>query len=139
MAWPAPASAEDRESPSSSSPSDSLQLSAFSSQLSVKSGEEMKISRVGVLGAGLMGSGIAEVSAKAGYETIVREVSDELVRKGLSRIEGSLGKAVEKGKLEASARDAARGRLQTTTLLADLADCDIVIEAIVENLETKKE
>jgi 3-hydroxybutyryl-CoA dehydrogenase len=86
-----------------------------------------------------MGSGIAEVSAKAGYETIVREVSDELVRKGLSRIEGSLGKAVEKGKLEASARDAARGRLQTTTLLADLADCDIVIEAIVENLETKKE
>jgi 3-hydroxyacyl-CoA dehydrogenase len=99
----------------------------------------MKISRVGVLGAGLMGSGIAEVSAKAGYETIVREVSDELVRKGLSRIEGSLGKAVEKGKLEASARNAARGRLQTTTLLADLADCDIVIEAIVENLETKKE
>jgi len=99
----------------------------------------MKINTVGVLGAGLMGSGIAEVSAKAGYKTIVREVSDELVRKGLSRIEGSLGKAVEKGRLEASARDAARGRLQTTTHLADLADCDIVIEAIVENLETKKE
>ena len=99
----------------------------------------MKISRVGVLGAGLMGSGIAEVSAKAGYETIVREVSEDLVRKGLSRIEGSLGKAVEKGKLEASARDAARGCLRTTTRLEDLADCDIVIEAIVENLETKKE
>jgi 3-hydroxybutyryl-CoA dehydrogenase len=99
----------------------------------------MKINTVGVLGAGLMGSGIAEVSVKAGYETIVCEVSDELVRKGLSRIEGSLGKAVEKGKLEASARDAARGRLQTTTLLTDLADCDIVVEAIVENLETKKE
>jgi 3-hydroxybutyryl-CoA dehydrogenase len=99
----------------------------------------MKINTVGVLGAGLMGSGIAEVSAKAGYETIVREVSEELVRKGLSRIEGSLGKAVEKGKLEASARDAARGRLRTTTLLEDLVDCDIVIEAIVENLETKKE
>ena len=99
----------------------------------------MKISRVGVVGAGLMGSGIAEVSAKAGYETIVREVSDELVRKGLSRIEGSLGKAVEKGKLEASARDAARGRLRATTRLDDLADCDIVIEAIVENPETKKE
>ncbi len=94
----------------------------------------MKISRVGVLGAGLMGSGIAEVSAKAGYETIVREVSEDLVRKGLSRIEGSLGKAVEKGKLEASARDAARGRLRTTTVLEDLADCDLVIEAIVENL-----
>jgi 3-hydroxybutyryl-CoA dehydrogenase len=99
----------------------------------------MKISRVGVLGAGLMGSGIAEVSARAGYETIVREISDELVRKGLSRIDGSLGKAVEKGKLEASARDAARGCLRTTTRLEDLADCDIVIEAIVENLETKKE
>jgi 3-hydroxybutyryl-CoA dehydrogenase len=99
----------------------------------------MKISRVGVVGAGLMGSGIAEVSAKAGYETIAREVSDELVRKGLSRVEGSLGKAVEKGKLEASARDAARGRLRMTTRLEDLADCDIVIEAIVENPETKKE
>ncbi|HSP93896.1 MAG TPA: 3-hydroxybutyryl-CoA dehydrogenase [Thermoanaerobaculia bacterium] len=99
----------------------------------------MKISRVGVVGAGLMGSGIAEVSARAGYETIVREVSDELVRKGLSRIEGSLGKAVEKGRLEASARDAARGRLRATTRLEDLADCDIVIEAIVENPETKKE
>jgi 3-hydroxybutyryl-CoA dehydrogenase len=99
----------------------------------------MKIKTVGVLGAGLMGSGIAEVSAKAGYETRVREVSDELVRKGLSRIEGSLGKAVEKGKLDASARDAARGRLQATTDLADLADCDIVIEAIVEDLATKKD
>ncbi len=98
----------------------------------------MKISRVGVLGAGLMGSGIAEASAKAGYETVIREVSDELVRKGLSRIERSLGKAVEKGKLEAGARDAARARVRTTTLLEDLADCDIVIEAIVENLETKK-
>jgi len=99
----------------------------------------MKIKTVGVLGAGLMGAGIAEVSAKAGYETRVREVSDDLVRKGLSRVEGSLGKAVEKGKLDASARDAARGRLQATTDLADLADCDIVIEAIVEDLATKKD
>jgi 3-hydroxybutyryl-CoA dehydrogenase len=99
----------------------------------------MKINTVGVLGAGLMGSGIAEVSAKAGYETRVREVSDDLVRKGLSRIEGSLRKAVEKGKLDASARDAARGRLQATTDLADLSDCDIVIEAIVEDLATKKD
>jgi 3-hydroxybutyryl-CoA dehydrogenase len=99
----------------------------------------MKISRVGVLGAGLMGSGIAEVAAKAGYDTIVREISEDLVRKGLSRVEGSLARAVEKGKLEASARDAARGRLRTTIRLEDLADCDIVIEAIVENLETKKE
>jgi 3-hydroxybutyryl-CoA dehydrogenase len=99
----------------------------------------MKISRVGVLGAGLMGSGIAEVCAKAGYETVVREISDELARKGLSRVEGSMAKAVEKGKLDAAARDAARARLSTTTRLEDLAGCDIVIEAIVENLDAKKE
>ena len=99
----------------------------------------MKISRVGVLGAGLMGSGIAEVSAKAGYETIVREVSDELGRKGLARIEASMARAVEKGKLEAGARDAARARLSTTTRLEDLSDCDIVVEAIVESLDAKKE
>ncbi|HKA35323.1 MAG TPA: 3-hydroxybutyryl-CoA dehydrogenase [Thermoanaerobaculia bacterium] len=99
----------------------------------------MKIGRVGVLGAGLMGSGIAEVCAKAGYETVIREVSDDLAKKGLSRIEGSMGKAVEKGKLEAGARDAARSKLSTTTRLEDLAGCDLVIEAIVENLDAKKE
>ena len=99
----------------------------------------MKIQKVGVLGAGLMGSGIAEVAAKAGYTTIVREVSEELVRKGLARIEGSLGRAVEKGKLTAEDRDLTRSRLSATTRLADLASCDIVIEAIVENLDVKKE
>jgi 3-hydroxybutyryl-CoA dehydrogenase len=99
----------------------------------------VKITKVGVLGAGLMGSGIAEVAAKAGYETTVREVSEELARKGLSRIESSLARAVEKGKLDAASRDAARGRLSTTTRLEDLADCDIVIEAIVESLEAKRE
>ena len=99
----------------------------------------MKINKVGVLGAGLMGSGIAEVCAKAGYDTVVREVSEELGRKGLARVEGSLGRAVEKGKLEAGARDAARARLSMTTRLEDLAGCDLVIEAIVENLDAKKE
>ena len=99
----------------------------------------MKIEKVGVLGAGLMGSGIAEVCAKAGYATVIREVSDELAKKGVGRIEGSMGKAVEKGKLEAGARDAARSNLSTTTKLEDLAGCDIVIEAIVENLDAKKE
>ena len=97
------------------------------------------IRKVGVLGAGLMGSGIAEVAAKSGYATVVREVSEELGAKGLGRIDASLGKAVEKGKLAAADRDAARGRLSTTTSLADLADCDIVIEAIIENLDLKKE
>jgi 3-hydroxybutyryl-CoA dehydrogenase len=99
----------------------------------------MTIEKVGVLGAGLMGSGIGEVVARAGYETVVREVSDELVRKGMGRIEASLARAVEKGKLAAADRDATRGRLAATTKLQDLASCDLVIEAIVENLEIKKE
>ena len=99
----------------------------------------MKIRKVGVLGAGLMGSGIAEVCAKSGYETVVREVSEELGRKGVSRIEGSLARAVEKKKLAPEERDAARARLSATTRLDDLSDCDIVIEAIIENLDLKKE
>jgi len=99
----------------------------------------MTIRRVGVLGAGLMGSGIAEVCARAGHETVVREVNDELVKKGLGRIEGSLAKAVEKGKLPAAERDATWKRISSTTRLEDLADCDLVIEAIVENLDLKKE
>jgi 3-hydroxybutyryl-CoA dehydrogenase len=99
----------------------------------------MNINRVGVLGAGLMGAGIAEVCAKSGYETVVREVSDELARKGIGRIEASLAKAVERGKLAAGDRDAARGRLTATTRLEDFAECDLVIEAVVENLEAKVE
>ena len=99
----------------------------------------MKVNRVGVLGAGLMGSGIAEVCAKAGYETIVREVSDELVQKGIGRVETSLAKAVDRGKLAAADRDAARGHLSATTRVEDLAGCDLVVEAVVENLEAKKE
>src|SRR5215213_1232592 len=97
-----------------------------------------KIRKVGVLGAGLMGSGIAEVAARAGYETVVREVTEELVEKGIDKIRGSLGKAVDKGKLEASARDEALGRLSGTVDLDALADCDIVVEAIIENLDEKR-
>jgi 3-hydroxybutyryl-CoA dehydrogenase len=97
-----------------------------------------KIKKVGVLGCGLMGSGIAEVAARAGYETVVREITDELVEKGLEKIRGSLGKAVEKGKLDAALRDEAVGRLTGTVELGALADCDLVVEAIVENLEEKR-
>jgi 3-hydroxybutyryl-CoA dehydrogenase len=97
-----------------------------------------KIKKVGVLGCGLMGSGIAEVAARSGYETIVREVTDELVDKGIQKIHGSLGKAVERGKLDAAVRDETVGRLRGTVDLADLADCDVVVEAIVENLEEKR-
>ncbi|HSS47501.1 MAG TPA: 3-hydroxyacyl-CoA dehydrogenase NAD-binding domain-containing protein, partial [Thermoanaerobaculia bacterium] len=98
-----------------------------------------KIKKVGVLGSGLMGSGIAEVAARAGYDTVVREVTDELLDKGLGRIRGSMDKAVEKGKMEAGARDEAVSRLSgTVNDLSALADCDLVVEAIVENLEEKK-
>ena len=75
----------------------------------------MTMRKVGVLGAGLMGAGIAEVSAKAGYTTVVREVTGELAAKGLARIDASMAKAVEKGKLSAADRDAAKVRLSTTT------------------------
>jgi len=98
----------------------------------------MKIKTVGVLGCGLMGAGIAEVCAKSGHDTIVRELSESLLDKGLARIHRSLDKAVEKGKLEAEERDKALGRLTGTVALADLAGCDLVIEAIVENLEEKR-
>jgi len=97
----------------------------------------MEIRRVGVLGCGLMGSGIAEVCARAGFETVIREVDDAALARGMDRIRGSLDRAVAKGKLEAAAREAALGRLQTTTGFDALAGCDLVIEAIVENLEEK--
>ncbi|HUF18511.1 MAG TPA: 3-hydroxybutyryl-CoA dehydrogenase [Thermoanaerobaculia bacterium] len=97
-----------------------------------------KIERVGVLGCGLMGSGIAQISAQAGYETVVRETTQDLIDRGFGGINKSLGKFVEKGKLSAEDRDAVLGRLKGTTGLEDLADCDIVIEAIVENIEVKR-
>lgn len=97
----------------------------------------MRIERVGVLGCGLMGSGIAEICAKSGMDAVVREVNDEFLEKGMGRIEKSLGRAVDKGKLSAEDRDAALGRLTGTTNDADLADCDLVIEAIIENVEEK--
>ena len=96
------------------------------------------ISTVGVLGCGLMGSGIAQTAAAAGFTTVVREVSDALLEKGKGRITGSLNKLVEKGKLDAGARDATLGRLRFTTKVADLKDCDIVVEAVVEDLELKR-
>lgn len=98
-----------------------------------------EVRKVGVLGCGLMGSGIAEISAKAGLETWVREVSDQFVEKGKAAITKSLDKAVEKGKLEQSARDAALGNLRFTTNLDDLKDCDLIIEAVTEDLKLKNE
>jgi 3-hydroxybutyryl-CoA dehydrogenase len=97
----------------------------------------LSIQKVGVVGAGLMGSGIAEVAATRGFDVIVREVDQASAEKGRGRIEKSLGRAVSKEKISAEDRDAALGRLSFTTEVADLAPCDIVIEAIVEDLEVK--
>lgn len=98
-----------------------------------------EIRKVGVLGCGLMGSGIAEVAARAGYETWVREVSDEFCERGHGLIKRSLDRAVQKGKLEESAKDEALGRLRMTTALEDLHDADIIIEAVTEDLDLKNE
>jgi 3-hydroxybutyryl-CoA dehydrogenase len=99
----------------------------------------MAIKQVGILGCGLMGSGIAQVSAAAGYPTVVKEVADEFLKKGIGGIEKSLGKFVEKGTITADQRSQTLGRLKGTTKFEDLADCDIVIEAITENLDVKRE
>lgn len=99
----------------------------------------MEIKTVGVVGCGLMGSGIAQVCAEAGYTVRVREVSDELVKRGIGRIDSFLQKSVAKGKLEAGRAKEILGKLQGTTSLAALADCDIVIEAVVESLALKRE
>src|SRR5215212_4942370 len=99
----------------------------------------MAIKKVGVLGCGLMGSGIAQTAAQAGYETVVREVEQRFLDKGLGGIQKSLGKFVEKGKLSQPDMDACVGRLKGTTNLDDLADCDIIIEAIIEDAKVKRD
>ncbi|HET7563396.1 MAG TPA: 3-hydroxybutyryl-CoA dehydrogenase [Gemmatimonadaceae bacterium] len=95
------------------------------------------IKTVGVLGAGLMGSGIAQVAAQSGFTTKVREVSDAVCQRARAGIEKQLNRAIEKGKLTPEARDAALGKLSFTTKVSDLKDADIVIEAVVEDLEVK--
>ena len=99
----------------------------------------MAIKRVGVLGCGLMGSGIAQVSAIAGYPTVVKEVADDFLKKGFAAIEKSLGKFVEKENITAEKRNETLSLLKGTTKFEDLADCDIVIEAITENIQLKRE
>jgi 3-hydroxybutyryl-CoA dehydrogenase len=97
-----------------------------------------EIKKVGVLGCGLMGSGIAQVAAQAGYDTVVRETEQRFIDKGFGGIQKSLDRFVEKQKMSSTDRDAVLGRLKGTTSAEDLADCDIVIEAIVENVELKR-
>jgi 3-hydroxybutyryl-CoA dehydrogenase len=99
----------------------------------------MEISKVGVVGCGLMGHGIAQICAQAGWDVVVREVSQEKLDAGMGKIDKQLARAVEKGKAEQSDADAVRGRIQPTLDYADLAGCDLVIEAITEDLDLKLE
>src|SRR3989440_2895731 len=99
----------------------------------------MEIRKVGVVGLGTMGAGIAQVSVQSGFDTVGREVSEELAQRGRGTIERYLSRGVEKGRLSQEERDAALARLTLTTQLSDLADCDLVIEAVLEELDLKRE
>jgi 3-hydroxybutyryl-CoA dehydrogenase len=99
----------------------------------------MEIQRIGIIGVGLMGAGIAEVCARAGYDTLVREINDEFLAKGLDRVETSMQSAVQRGKLTSEDQEAARSRVRGTTRLEDFADRDLVIEAAIEDLHLKQE
>jgi 3-hydroxybutyryl-CoA dehydrogenase len=97
----------------------------------------MEISKVGVLGCGLMGHGIAQICAQAGWDVVVREVSQEKLDAGIGKIDKQLGRTVEKGRMEQGDADAIRGRIEPTLEYSSLADCDLVIEAITEDLGQK--
>ncbi len=99
----------------------------------------MDLNTIGVVGCGLMGSGIAEICARAGYGVVVREINDNLLENGLGRIQQSLGKAVARGKLSQEQAEQTLGRIRGTLDLADFGDCDLVVEAAIENMDLKKE
>src|SRR4030042_6432304 len=98
----------------------------------------MQIKKVGVVGCGLMGSGIAQVCAQSGYQVVVSEANDELLNKGLKSINNFLTKSIEKGKISQQDKDATLSRMKGTTNLNDFSDCDLVIEAVTENMDLKK-
>src|SRR4029077_6739935 len=102
-------------------------------------GERMAIKRVGVVGFGLMGSGIAQVCAQAGYDTVVREVGQPFLDTGFGRVDSSLARVVKSGKMTEADAKAARGRMRGTTALEDLRDCDLVIEAVIEEMSAKQQ
>ena len=105
--------------------------------LSQEVANRMAIQRVGVVGFGQMGSGIAQICAQAGLDTLVREVDQSLVDKGFQRVDGSLARLVKSGRTTEEDAKAARGRLRGTTALTDFKDRDLIIEAIVEQIESK--
>ena len=99
----------------------------------------MAIRKVGVVGCGLMGSGIAQVAAAAGFETVVREVSAELLDKGLKSVDKNLNRLAEKGTISEAAKSEIRGRLKGTIKIEDMKECDVIVEAIIEQLPAKRE
>jgi 3-hydroxybutyryl-CoA dehydrogenase len=98
----------------------------------------MEIKKIGVIGAGAMGNGIAQMAAQIGYEVVLRDIKEEYVERGIKNVDRFLSKSVEKGKLEAAEKDAIMGRIKGTTEMSDLKDVDFVIEAVIENLDLKK-
>ena len=98
----------------------------------------MKIKKVGVVGCGQMGSGITQVCAQSGYQVVVSEINNELLNRGLASIDKFLAKSVEKGKVSQQDKDATMSRIKGTTNTKDFSDCDLVIEAAIENLDLKK-
>jgi len=99
----------------------------------------MEIRKVGVVGAGIMGAGIVQVSAQSGYQVVVSEINDALLQKGLGTVDKFLARSVEKEKMTAAEKDEVMGRITGTTDVKDFKDCDLVIEAAIENLELKKQ
>ena len=99
----------------------------------------MAIQKVGVVGCGLMGSGIAQVCAASGFHTVVREVSAELLDKGLKSVDKNLSRLAEKGTISEAVKAEIRGRLKGTTKIEDLKECDVIVEAIIEQLPAKRE
>jgi 3-hydroxybutyryl-CoA dehydrogenase len=99
----------------------------------------MEIKTVGVVGCGLMGSGIVEVCTRNGYDVVVREINDELLQKGMARLKRSMSRGVKRGKITQGEMDAALTRIKSTTDMSDFAPCDLVIEAVVEKMEVKKQ
>ena len=98
----------------------------------------MEIKKVGVVGAGIMGAGITQVTAQAGYQVVISEINDELLNKGLAGINSILTRNVDKGRMSQEDKDATLARIKGTTNTQDFADCDLVIEAIIENMDLKK-
>jgi len=98
----------------------------------------MEIKKVGVVGCGVMGSGIAQVCAQSGYQVVVSEINDELLNKGLASINSALSRSVDKGKLSQQDKDAVLSRIKGTTNTKDFYDCDLMIEAAIENIDLKK-